>query len=184
MVEVGVVRGDDGNVPVTVDFFTADQTAKSGLDYTGITNTLSFAPQERLKRVSIPILNNTQKQPSRNFRVTLANPTGGTVGSQKTATVTILDNDPGFQFDSASYAVAEDAGGVRIGLLRGTDDTNSTVTVDFATSDLTASDRLDYTGVTNTAAFAPGETVKFVTIPIVNDAVTEPAKNFHSRPIA
>src|SRR5206468_5973517 len=41
VVVLGVVRGDDGTLPVTVDFFSTDLTAKSGLDYTGITNTLS-----------------------------------------------------------------------------------------------------------------------------------------------
>jgi hypothetical protein len=61
MVFLSIVRGDDGTLPVTVDFFTTDLTAKSEIDYTGITNTLSFAPQERLKQVSVPILNNSRK---------------------------------------------------------------------------------------------------------------------------
>ena len=69
----------------------------------------------------------------------------------------LVDNDQGFQFELASYSVAEDAGVARIGVLRGTDDTNSTVTVDFATSDVTATNGLDYSGFTNTLSFAPGE---------------------------
>ena len=173
-----VVRGDDGILPVTVGLFTTDGTARSGVDYTGVTNTLSFAAQERLILVSIPILNNNQKQPSRTFRVTLASPAGASLGSQKTATVTIADNDPGFQFDFASYSVAEDAGVVRIGVVRGTDDTNSAVTVDFATSDGSATSGLDYSGVAKTLAFAPGERVKQITVPILNDGLKEPTKNF------
>ncbi len=175
---LGVVRGDDGTLPVTVDFFTTDLTAKSGIDYAGITNTLSFAPQERLKKLSVPVLNNTQKQPNRTFRVTLANPAGATLGSQKTATVTVEDNDQGFQFDSASYSVAEDAGIVRIGVLRGTDDTNSPVTVDFTTADVTATSGLNYSGATNTLTFAPGEKVKLVTVPILSDGVKQASKSF------
>ena len=49
--------------------------------------------------------------------------------------MTIVDNDKGFQFESATYSVAEDAGVALIGVLRGTDDTNSTFTVDIATAD-------------------------------------------------
>jgi hypothetical protein len=177
---LGVVRGDDGTLPVTVDFFTTDLTAKSGLDYTGFTNTLSFAPQERPKFVSVPILNNTQKQPNRTFRVTLANPAGATLGSQKTATVTIVDNDQGFEFESAIYTAAEDAGVVRIGVKRGTDDTNSTVTVDFATSDVTATNGLNYSGITKTLSFAPGEKVKLVTIPLLDDGVKQASKSFRA----
>src|SRR5260370_40504741 len=99
---MGVVRRDDGTLPVTVDLATTDLSATNGVDYAGTTNTLSFAPQERLKRVPIPIINNSLKQPNRAFRVTLSNPSGGTLGSTKTATVTIVDNDQGFQFESAA----------------------------------------------------------------------------------
>jgi polyhydroxybutyrate depolymerase len=178
-VVIGVVRGDDGTLPVTVDFFTTDLSAKSGVDYTGTTNTLSFAPQERLKLIPVPIINNSLKEPNRIFRVTLANPSGVPRGGQTTATVTIMDNDQGFQFELASYSVAEDAGVARIAVLRGTDDTNSLVTVDLATSDLTAINGLDYSGSTNTLSFAAGERVKLVTIPILNDAIKEANKSFH-----
>ncbi|MBI3848971.1 MAG: alpha/beta fold hydrolase [Verrucomicrobia bacterium] len=175
---IGVVRGDDGTNAVAVDFTTSNLTGTSGTDYTDVTNTLAIAPQERLRFVSIPILNNTNRQANRTFRVTLSNPVGLTLGSQKTTTVTIVDNDQGFAFESASYSVAEDAGAVQIRVLRGTDDTNSTATVDYATTDLTATNGLDYTGITNTLSFEPGEKVKLVTVPILNDEVKEPNKNF------
>jgi hypothetical protein len=130
-------------------------------------------------RVTVPILNDSRKEAvNKTFRVTLSNPAGGTLGSQKTITVTIVDNDQGFQFEFATYPVAEDAGVVRIGVLRGTDDTNSPVAVDFATSDLTATNGLDYTGTTHTLTFAPGENLKLVTVPILNDGVKEPTKSF------
>jgi hypothetical protein len=179
MVLLGVVRGDDGTVPVTVDFFTTDLTAKSGLDYTGATNTISFAPEEKLKFVSVPILNNSLKQPNRSFRVTLVNPVGASLGSQTAVTVTIYDNDQGFQFELASYSVDEDAGVVRIGVLRGTDDTNSTATVDFATADLTATNGVDYRGITNTLVFAAGEKIKQAIVPILNDGINELTKKFN-----
>ena len=165
--------------PVTVDFFTTDLTAKSGLDYVGTNYTLSFAPQERLKLLPIPILNNGLKQPNRNFRVALANPVGAVLGNDRAATVTIEDNDQGFQFDFPSYSVPEEAGAIRIGaVLRGSDDTSSLATIDFATSDLTATNGLDYGGITNTLSFAPGEKVKFLNVPILNDGIKEPAKTF------
>src|SRR5258708_29236414 len=46
---IGVVRGDDGAFPITVDLYTTDLTAINGLDYSGTSNTLSFGAQERLK---------------------------------------------------------------------------------------------------------------------------------------
>jgi len=54
-----------------------------------------------------------------------------------------------------------------ISVRRGTDDTNSTVAVDVATTDYSAVSGLDYAGLTNTLTFAPGEWLKVVPIPIL-----------------
>jgi hypothetical protein len=176
---LGIVRGDDGTLPVMVDFATSDFTAKNGLDYTGVTNTLSFAPEERLKFVHIPILNNTLRQPNRAFNAILVNAAGATLGNQSTTRVVIVDNDQGFQFENSNYWVAQDAGVVRIAVLRGTDDTNSPVTVDFATVDGTATNGLDYLGTNNPLLFASGEKLKLVTVPILNDGLKKPNKSFY-----
>jgi poly(3-hydroxybutyrate) depolymerase len=174
---IGVVRGDDGTLPVTVDWATGDLTATNGLDYVGLTNTLAFGPTERLKFVSVPILNNSLKQPNRAFRLSLSHPTGGTLGNTTTTTVTILDIDPGFQFELASYTVAEDAGAVLIRVLRGSDQ-DFPATVNYATEDVTATNGLDYTATQGTLAFAPAEKVKLVSVPILNDGANEPSKTF------
>jgi hypothetical protein len=72
---------------------------------------------------------------SKTFRVILSNPTGGAVlGTRTNALVSITNNDVGIQFQFATNSVAEDAGVVRISVLRGTDDTNFTVTPDQRTS--------------------------------------------------
>lgn len=175
---IGISRGDDGTLPVTVDLATADLTATSGSDYVGATNTLAFAGQEKIRLIYIPILNNSLKAENKSFRATLSNPVGVTLGIQTTATITIVDDDQGFQFEFGNYSVAEDAGMARIQVLRGTDDTSSTVAVDVATADLSAMNGLDYTSTTRTLSFAPGERVKLLTVPILNDGVVEPAKNF------
>jgi len=177
-IRIGVVRDDDGEVPVAVDYTTSDLSATSGVDYTGLTNALAFAPTERLKFFNVPILNNTVQQSSRLFRLTLSNPTGGSLGVTKTTTVAIKDNDQGFQFETNNYFVAEDAGAVLIHVLRGTDDTNSSATVDIATTDATATNGLDYNGTTNTLMFAPGEQVKAISLPILNDGIKEGTKTF------
>src|SRR5262249_37065650 len=113
---VDVVRDDDGTLPTSVDIFTSDVTATNGIDYIGITNTLSFGAQERVKSISIPVLNNILKQTNRIFRVSLANPVGAPLGRVKAATITIVDNDQGFQFDSPGYLVSQDAGVARLGI--------------------------------------------------------------------
>jgi poly(3-hydroxybutyrate) depolymerase len=170
---IGVVRGDDARLPVTVDVATSDLSATNGLDYMGLTNTLAFGLTERLKFFSVPILNHSLRQPNNSFRLILSHPTNATLGGTTTTTVTILDQDPGFQFESATCTVAEDAGAVLLRVLRGSDE-NFPGTVDYATADGTATSGLDYTATHGTLAFAPGEKVKLVPVPILNDGVTEP----------
>jgi len=71
---------------------------------------------------------------NKSFRVTLSNQLGLRLGTTKDTTVTIMDNDQAFSFEVASYYLAEDAGMALISVLRGTDDTNSNITVDYATA--------------------------------------------------
>ena len=107
---IGVVRADDGNFPVSVDFATSNLTATNGLDYAATNGTLSFAAGEKVKLFTVPILNDGLKESSETFRVTLSNPTNQVLGTQKTATITIVDNDPGVQFTQNQLWVHENEG--------------------------------------------------------------------------
>jgi len=176
-VEIGVVRGDDGNYPVTVDFTTTNVTAMAGTDYEGVTNSLTFAAGEKLKLVRITILNDAVRESSKTFRVRLGNPTGGgQLGSPTLATVTVTDTDEVVQLEFDTYYAGEETGFVRIGVLRGENNTNATV--DFQTTNVSATAGLDYGGLTNTLTFAPGERLKLVDIPILNDGLKEGNETF------
>ena len=139
-VEIKVARGDDGDTPVSVDYATTDVTAIAGQDYTTNAGTIVFAPGEVLKSFIVPLLNDALAEPSKTFRVTLSNPTGGAVlGTPASVTVTITNTDQVVQFDSAKYYAREEAEFVQISVVRGESD--SAATVDFTTSDGTAQSR-------------------------------------------
>ena len=174
LVLLAVLRGDDGDFPVSVDYATTDQSAKSGLDYAGVTNTLFFAAGEKVKTFTVPIFNDGMKDTSKSFRVTLVNPTNQVLGTPKTATVTILDNDPGVQFEFNRYWVRETDGALTVQVFRGNAGALAPFTVDFATSDLTATNGRDYLATSGTLAFAQGEMVKPVTVPILYHAGLKP----------
>ena len=140
-VTLTVQRTGDLNTTVSVDYATADGTATNGLKYTAVSGTLAFGASETNKTIVVPILNNGFVDGTKTFRVILSNPTGGAIlGTRTNATVSITDNDVGIQFQFATYSVAEDAGAVLIGVVRG-DDGTLPVTVDFFTTDLTANQR-------------------------------------------
>ena len=86
----------------------------------------------------------------------------------------LVGNTPGtVQFDPATYAMGEAAGTSTITVTR-TDASDGAISVDYASSDGTASAASDYTAVSGTLDFAVGQTSETFTVPILNDAVDEP----------
>jgi len=81
---------------ISVDYATADGTgataAKAGVNYTATSGTLSFAPGQTTKTITIPILANQLIEPNRTFSVNLTNATGGAVIAVASATVTIVND--------------------------------------------------------------------------------------------
>ena len=55
---------------------------------------------------------------------------------------------------------------------------SGTITVDYATSDITAVAGMDYTAASGTLTFTPGETSKTITITLLNDTVYELTEHF------
>ena len=94
--------------------------------------------------------------------------------------VTVNDNDstiPALSFDSINITVDEDdsQATLSVELSQASADT---VTVDYATSDGSALAGDDYTTTSGTLTFAPGETVKAIIVPILDDATYEPTQQF------
>lgn len=91
-VTVNRTGGSDGNVSATINL--TDGTAKAGEDYNSSPITVSFADKETSKTIEIPIVNDAVYEPTETVNLTLSNPTNGaTLGSQATASLSILDND-------------------------------------------------------------------------------------------
>jgi Tol biopolymer transport system component len=83
-----------------------------------------------------------------------------------------------FQFSTDSYSVGEGAGSATITVSR-SGDTSGAVTVDFATSDGTATQAKDYEVASGALSFAAGETSKTFAALIVDDAFAESNETFN-----
>src|SRR5574341_838493 len=165
---------------ISVDYATADgigsNPAQQPSDYTQTTGTVSFADQEGgSKTFTVSINNDTLVEASETFTVTLSNPVGNAyLNSPGSAVVTIADNDPGVGFSAAAYTVGEGAGVATITVTRsGT--TVGAITVDYGTSDGSATAGSDYTATSGTIGFGDGDNAaKTFTVPILEDAEGEP----------
>ncbi|NCR90588.1 MAG: hypothetical protein GPJ05_15825 [Microcystis aeruginosa G13-10] len=124
------------------------------------------------------IIDDNIYEPTETVNLTLSNPTGGaTLGTQQTATLTIIDNDavPGvIQFSNGTYSVNENGTPVTAVTLTRTNGSDGAVSVRINLTNGTATAPSDYNNTQVTVNFANGETSKTVNIPIVNDTQFEP----------
>jgi plastocyanin len=78
--------------PVTVDYATANGSAVEPGDYAASSGTLTFAPGEKTKTLTVAVNGDSLEEPDESFSVDLSNPTNATIGSGH-GVVTITDDD-------------------------------------------------------------------------------------------
>lgn len=154
----------------------------SGVDYTFASGTLTFAPGETSKNISIIINDDNMREPNNLVTFQLLNPNGAVLGTNSYHGLTIVDNDTGsaspyVSFAAASTTVAENAGFAVIQVSLSTAATTN-VSIDYSMADGTALSGSDYTGASGTLNFAAGDTVKTITVPILDDGIVESAESF------
>ncbi|NJR22636.1 MAG: hypothetical protein HC786_10970 [Richelia sp. CSU_2_1] len=153
----------------------ADGTATAPGDYTGTPITVNFAAGDGTsKTVNIPITNDTLVEGTETVNLTLANATGATLGTQSTATLSVLDNDSSLQFSAPTFSVNEDGTPVAAVTVTRTGSTTGAASATVNLADGTATAPGDYTNTPIAVNFAAGDSApKTVTIPIANDTLVE-----------
>ncbi len=168
---------------VTVQYATADGTAKAGSDYKAVTGTVTFPPGVTSQMVHVDILGDTAVEANETFTVTLSAPSGATL-ADGVATGTIVNDDvapvlPTLSIADASFAEGSAAAPGKGSFVVTLSAASTTpVTVKYATSDGTATAGSDYTAKTGTLTFAPGETQKTITVAAIGDAKMEANETF------
>ena len=93
-VDFAVTLSRASSSTVTVGYATSDGTATAGSDYTQTSGTLTFAPGDTAKTVSVPVLDDAHDEDHETFTFTLSEPSGGNAWlSDATATGTIENTD-------------------------------------------------------------------------------------------
>ena len=179
---VNRISGSKGTISVT--YATTNGTAINGVDYIGTTNRLSWNDGEASsKSVTIPVNHSSVVGGSKQFGVRLYNPTNGVnssasllaVGVTTNATLTIInDNSYGnLQLNAPNYLVNEAGGYATVNVIR-TGGTIGSVSVNYATSDGTATTAANYVSTSGVLTFAAGQIVSSFKVPILDDGVIDP----------
>ena len=116
---------------VTVQYDTSDGTA-TGSDYTAATGqTLTFAPGETEKTITIVTADDSDAEQDETFQVTLSNPSANAeLSYSRTATGTIADNDTPALADEATLSTLTLTGDTTAALTPVFDPTTTTYTAD------------------------------------------------------
>lgn len=160
---------------------TQNGTAKAGSDFVAVNGSLKFAPGETVKTVKVTLTNDAAFEASEAFNLVLSAITNATA-LDPVGTAIIAQNDAApvnnskisvndiFVDESQTYADF---------LVRLDAPNTGTVTVNLNTSANTASNGSDYDHISGSLMFAPGEMVKTVRVPLINNASAEAPENFY-----
>jgi hypothetical protein len=162
---------------ITVTYATSDGTALAGFDYTAVSNTLTIAPLDVTGTFTVPVLPDSLDEANETVNLSLSDPVNATLASPDPATLTILDDDspPTVQFSESSYSVNEGDGTATITATLSAQ-SGLPVEVNYATSDDTALQGSDYTPVSDTLTFSPGDIFQTFSVPITDDSMDEPVE--------
>jgi hypothetical protein len=179
---VTVTLSKQSDSTVTVDYATADGSATNGAapnsdgskDYVTKTGTLTFDPGQTSKTIDVTLNPDTVVEDDEDFTVALTNPTNAAAGAPSTTDVTIADDDDFglFELSKQRYDVGETDGHVTVTVNR-VGGSGGDVTVDYATSDGSATAPADYAATSGTLTFLDGETSHTFDIPMVWDGRPE-----------
>ncbi|MDA9212550.1 hypothetical protein N9O84_02430, partial [Gammaproteobacteria bacterium] len=158
---------------IIVDYSANESnSAKAISDFIPVASSVTFAPGETQKTISIDLVDDFVKEPSESFVVQLGGATNAIIGSNSSADITIEDDDLPPTISISDSSALEDAGLVNLTLALSNPSSES-VSVDLATSNGTALDNLDYSSYSANLVFSPGETSKSISIAVLADTLDE-----------
>ena len=160
---ITVVRRAGLTGTATVQLATSDGTAVQGVDYVGLTNTLTFVNGQNTTNITVRILDNLVANPNKTVVLTLLNPSPGAgLGTVNPATITIVDNDVGLQFTTNNFSVLEAGPNATITVTR-TGDTALALTVNYGITG-SALHGTDYVALPGVLTIPAGSSSATVTI--------------------
>lgn len=167
---------------VTVSAFsrTSDSNATPGRDFYGISEEVTFAAGETGKKITIPIINDSDVEDDETIVIRLAAASGARIADDF-GVLTIIDDDDSSTLPAISVAgrtVAENVGVAGITVTLTPAATSPVTVIVFTRPTGQAIPGQDYYGMSQSLEFAVGETSKALDVMILDDAVSEATETF------
>ena len=186
-VQIPVTLTNPASSTVTVDWSTVPLAggpgrADEGTDYTAASGTVTFAPGETAKTVSISVNGDTRVEPDEYIVVSFHDATNAKIGGYwGLGFGAITNDDHATVLPGVGSVVEGDSGTAQLQVpVALSNPSDQTVTVQWTSTSVASSTAghadpaSDYTPASGTLAFAPGETSKTVSISVNGDTLVEP----------
>jgi chitinase len=164
---------------VTIPWSTQDGTALAGSDYGAASGSLTFAPGETSRTISVTILGDALVEGNESFNLVLGAPAGATIADGN-GLGTIQNDDVLPSLSIADVQASEGPAGTKEMVFTVTlsEAAQAPVTLAYTTRDGTALAGSDYDAASGSLSFAVGETSKTITVALRGDAVDEIDESF------
>jgi CSLREA domain-containing protein len=167
------------NQAVTVNFATANGTASTPSDYLSTSGSLTFESGDTSATLSVSVVGDTIDEPNETVLVNLS---GGSVAiSDAQAQGTIVDDDLTPTLSVNDVSVTETNTGINtnaVFTVSLSGQSQSSITLNYATANGSATAPADYLSASGPLTFAPGQTTRAVTVTVVGDNLDEATETF------
>jgi len=166
------------DVAVTLSY---SGTAINGTDFQGVTQ-VTIPAGSTTSTFSIPTINDSFVEGAESFTIQIVGASGGNFevlqvdAANSSVTTSIIDND--FSQISISDVTVDESAGTATFTVSLNSPSSTSVSVDYSTSDNTAFSGSDYQPLTGSLTFAPGETSRTISVPIIDDSLVESTESF------
>jgi len=155
-----------------------------GVTGDGITTaakTINFAAGAKLATLTLQVFGDSAYELNEDINVTLANPNPASGTISKPSAITVIRNDdpiPSITGSNLTFPEGNIGRSSATFLATLTRASYQTVTVNYATADGTAIAESDYAATSGSLTFAPGQTVRSLSVRIIGDTNIEPQETF------
>ncbi len=177
--------------PVTVNFGTANGTALAGSDYVAGSGTVTFAPGEMEKFVTVSVIDDTTVESSETLLLNLSGASSNAAISDGQAQGTVTDNDVAPPPPPRSLSINDistvegnltQRGATKITRVTFTvtlsQSSTTSVKVNWASSNGTATSGSDYVAASGLLTFKAGQLTKTISIDVRGDTAIEANESF------
>jgi len=165
------------DIPLQVDYYTADGTATNGIDYQFAAGTLVFTNGLATNTFTVPIYNNNSVTGDRTFFVVLTNVTDpGQLTPYSVQSVVIAESNSGLRFSQASYQAYKNGVSKTIQVYR-TGNTDNIVTVNYNVANGTALAGVNFIATNGVLVFTNGVVTQSFNVGLIANNQVQPNLN-------